>query len=51
MAMTYGNVYVASVAMGANRLQTIRALSEAESYAGPVAHHRLLATASSTAST
>ena len=35
MAMTYGNVYVASVAMGANRLQTIRALTEAESYPGP----------------
>jgi len=35
MAMTYGDVYVASVAMGANRLQTIRALTEAESYPGP----------------
>ena len=35
MAITYGNVYVASVAMGANRIQTIRALTEAESYPGP----------------
>ncbi len=35
MAMTYGTVYVASVAMGANRVQTIRALQEAESYPGP----------------
>jgi hypothetical protein len=35
MAMSYGNVYVASVALMANRLQTIRALTEAESYPGP----------------
>ncbi len=35
MAMSYGNVYVASVALMANRLQTIRALSEAEAYPGP----------------
>jgi pyruvate-ferredoxin/flavodoxin oxidoreductase len=35
MATTYGSVYVASVAMGANRIQTIRALTEAESYPGP----------------
>jgi pyruvate-ferredoxin/flavodoxin oxidoreductase len=35
MAMTYGNVYVASVALGANRIQTIRAFNEAESYPGP----------------
>jgi pyruvate-ferredoxin/flavodoxin oxidoreductase len=35
MAMSYGDVYVASVAMGANRIQTIRALTEAESYPGP----------------
>jgi pyruvate-ferredoxin/flavodoxin oxidoreductase len=35
MAMNYGNVYVACVALMANRLQTIRALSEAESYPGP----------------
>ncbi len=35
MAMTYGHVYVASVAMGANDAQTVRAFIEAESYPGP----------------
>ena len=35
MAMTYGNVYVAKVAMGSNDLHTIRALVEAEAYEGP----------------
>jgi pyruvate/2-oxoacid:ferredoxin oxidoreductase beta subunit len=35
MAMTYGNVYVAQVAMGANDAQTVRAFLEAESYDGP----------------
>ncbi len=35
MAMSYGYVYVARVAMGANKLQTIRAFIEAESYDGP----------------
>ncbi|HEX2866471.1 MAG TPA: pyruvate:ferredoxin (flavodoxin) oxidoreductase [Ignavibacteriales bacterium] len=35
MAMSYGNVYVAKVAMGANDLQTIRAFQEAEAYDGP----------------
>jgi len=35
MAMSYGNVYVAQVAMGANDLQTIRAIVEAEKYDGP----------------
>jgi len=35
MAMTYGNVYVAQVAMGANDAQTIKAFLEAESYEGP----------------
>ena len=35
IAMTYGNVYVASVAMGARDEQTLRALLEAESYDGP----------------
>jgi pyruvate-ferredoxin/flavodoxin oxidoreductase len=33
--MAYGNVYVAQVAMGANPLQTLRAIREAESYPGP----------------
>ncbi len=35
MAMIYGNVYVASVAMGAKDAQTVRAIIEAESYPGP----------------
>jgi pyruvate-ferredoxin/flavodoxin oxidoreductase len=35
MAMTYGYVYVASVAMGANKNQFLKALIEAESYDGP----------------
>ena len=35
MAITYGTVYVASVAMGARDAHTIRAFLEAESYPGP----------------
>jgi len=35
MAMTYGYVYVASVAMGANKNQVLKAMLEAESYDGP----------------
>jgi pyruvate-ferredoxin/flavodoxin oxidoreductase len=35
MAMTYGYVYVASVAMGANKNQFMKALVEAETYQGP----------------
>jgi pyruvate-ferredoxin/flavodoxin oxidoreductase len=35
MAMAYGNVYVAQVAMGANDRQTLNAFLEAESYDGP----------------
>jgi pyruvate-ferredoxin/flavodoxin oxidoreductase len=35
MAMTYGSVYVAAVAMGHNDMQTIRAFLEAEAYDGP----------------
>ncbi len=34
MAVDYGNVYVAQIAMGANPLQTIKAFREAESYPG-----------------
>jgi pyruvate-ferredoxin/flavodoxin oxidoreductase len=34
-AVTYGNVYVAQVAIGANDLQTVRALLEAEAWPGP----------------
>ncbi len=33
--MTYGNVYVAQVAMGADPAQLIKAIKEAESYDGP----------------
>ncbi|MBL6704597.1 MAG: pyruvate:ferredoxin (flavodoxin) oxidoreductase [Planctomycetaceae bacterium] len=35
IAVDYGHVYVAQVAMGANPLQTIKAFQEAESYPGP----------------
>ncbi len=35
IAVDYGNVYVAQVAMGANPLQTLKAFEEAESYRGP----------------
>ena len=35
MAMQYGYVYVAQVAMGANPAQTIKAITEAEAYHGP----------------
>ena len=35
IAMAYGHVYVAQVAMGANVMQTIKAFKEAESYDGP----------------
>ena len=35
MAMSYGNVYVAKVAMGANDQHTLRAFLEAEAYDGP----------------
>ncbi|MBM2845286.1 MAG: nifJ [Bacteroidetes bacterium] len=35
IAMSYGNVYVAQVAMGSNDTQTIKAFMEAEAYDGP----------------
>ncbi|MDY4966334.1 MAG: pyruvate:ferredoxin (flavodoxin) oxidoreductase [Dysosmobacter sp.] len=35
IAMSYGYIYVAQVAMGANPAQTIKAIREAESYHGP----------------
>ncbi|MGL5979181.1 MAG: pyruvate:ferredoxin (flavodoxin) oxidoreductase [Erysipelotrichaceae bacterium] len=35
IVMAYGHVYVASIAMGANRNQTLKAIKEAESYDGP----------------
>ncbi len=35
LAMTYGSIYVAKVALGANTNQTVKAFAEAESYPGP----------------
>ena len=35
IAMSYGNVYVAQVAMGANDTQVIKAMNEAEAFDGP----------------
>jgi pyruvate-ferredoxin/flavodoxin oxidoreductase len=35
IAMTYGNIYVASIAMGAKDEQSLKAIIEAESYPGP----------------
>lgn len=35
IAMTYGNVYVASIALGANDQQALKAILEAEAYDGP----------------
>jgi len=34
IAMTYGHVYVAQVAMGANQSQALKAIAEAEAYPG-----------------
>lgn len=35
MAISYGYVYVAQIAMGANQAQTLKAIAEAEAYPGP----------------
>jgi pyruvate-ferredoxin/flavodoxin oxidoreductase len=35
LAMAYGNVYVAHVAVGSSDMQTVKALGEAEAYPGP----------------
>ena len=35
MMMTYGTVYVASIALGANYMQTLEALEEADAFPGP----------------
>ena len=35
MAMTYGYVYVAQIAMGAKKVQTLKAIAEAEAHKGP----------------
>ncbi len=34
-AMSYGDVYVAQIALGANEIQTVKALTEAEAHPGP----------------
>ena len=41
IAMSYGYIYVAQIAMGADMNQTIKALAEAEAYHGSVPGHRL----------
>jgi pyruvate-ferredoxin/flavodoxin oxidoreductase len=35
LAVSYGSVYVARIAMGASDIQTLRAIQEAEAYPGP----------------
>ncbi len=35
LAMSYGNIYVAQIAMGANDAQTVKAFLEADAYPGP----------------
>ncbi|MFZ4621480.1 MAG: pyruvate:ferredoxin (flavodoxin) oxidoreductase, partial [Bacteroidota bacterium] len=35
IAMSYANTYVAQIAMGANDLQTVKAIQEAEAFEGP----------------
>jgi pyruvate-ferredoxin/flavodoxin oxidoreductase len=35
ISMTYGNIYVAQIALGANMNQAVQALAEAEAYEGP----------------
>ncbi len=35
ISMTYGNIYVAQIAMGSNTAQTVKAFTEAEAYDGP----------------
>ena len=41
IARAYGNVYVAQISMGANELQTTKALARSRRLAGPVAGDRL----------
>ena len=51
MAMSYGNVYVASVAMGAKDEHTLKAFLEAEALRRPQSSSLPTRTASRTAST
>ena len=41
MAMSYGYVYVAQVAMGANQAQLVKALKEAEAYPWSITCYRI----------
>ncbi len=41
MATTYGYVYVAQIAMGADQAQTLKAIREAEAYPGTIFDYRL----------
>ncbi len=49
IAVAYGNVYVAQIAVGANPMQSVKAFREAESYPGCLADPGLLASAWPTA--
>jgi pyruvate-ferredoxin/flavodoxin oxidoreductase len=51
IAMTYGNIYVARVAMGASDAQTLKAFNEADSYDGPLSDTLPTRTVSTTVST
>ena len=42
IAMSYGYVYVAQIAMGADFNQTVKAIAEAEAYPGPVSYTHLM---------
>ena len=39
IAMSYGYVYVAQIALGANPAQTVKVIAEAEAYNGPSLNH------------
>jgi len=41
IAMSYGYVYVAQISMGADKNQTLKAIAEAGSISGTLAHHRI----------
>jgi pyruvate-ferredoxin/flavodoxin oxidoreductase len=43
IAMNYDNVYIASIAMGANYQQTLTAIKEAEAYKGPSLDYSIFA--------
>ena len=41
IAMSYGYVYVAQIALGANMAQAVKVIAEAEAYDGPSLDHRI----------